>query len=356
MKNLTIISLFILVLNLNTNGQATKTPTKPTTTVKKIPAKTSTTTKSSQSTTTVKKTTTTSSTPNTVVAPAPAATSNTSAPVSAPVEVTKQPSGPPATGAINDGPKSYSNSTPTNSSNTKTVSKTATKTSTNKTAAPKPEKPRNTSQEAVRSYIGIIGGYNLSTVEGAQKQLDASSVTGKVENLPGYMGGLVFNIGLTKSFSIQPEVLYSQQGLNITSGTDYFKGKIDIVNVPLLLKLAFGSPNMKFFINAGPYIGYKLSQKSETSLSGTKMSDKIDFITDYGPDGIKSNMFDFGGIGGAGLQFSLGGPLLVLEGRYQYGMADPNLYKNGKPAEVGNLGHQRVITGTASILFPLGSK
>jgi Outer membrane protein beta-barrel domain len=171
------------------------------------------------------------------------------------------------------------------------------------------------------------------------------------------MGGVVINLGLSKVFSIQPEFIYSQQGLKIENGTDKIIGKYDIVNVPLLLKLAFGSPKVKFFINAGPYIGYKLNQSIDINWLGFEEKGKQEFVTEYdATTGIKDNRFDFGGIGGAGFQFNIGGPLLILEGRYQYGMADPSLYKDGKPESMGSIGHTRVITGTVGLLFPLGGK
>ena len=124
-----------------------------------------------------------------------------------------------------------------------------------------------------------------------------------------------------------------------------------------MLKLAFGSPKIKFFINAGPYIGYKLSQSSEISFGGVIENEKVEFITEYDAQGQKDNRFDFGGIGGAGLQFNLGGPLLTLEGRYQYGMADPVLFKDGKPNDFPKgYGQHRVMTGTLGLLFPIGGK
>jgi Outer membrane protein beta-barrel domain len=225
-----------------------------------------------------------------------------------------------------------------------------------KTKTPKADKIRIPASDRKRNYFGIRAGYNLSTIQDLSTLYNITGTTGiKTKKLPGYMGGIVFNLGLSKAISLQPEILYSQQGFEYESGI-YFKDMIDIVNVPLLLKVAVGSPKIKIFVNAGPYIGYKLSQKTKTNISGTEETETIKFDTDD-TDGEKDNLFDFGAIGGAGLQFNLGGTLLVLEGRYQYGMADPFLYKDGKDATLPKaLGHQRVITGTFSLLFPLGGK
>lgn len=351
MKKYIFFSLIIFVLNISLLAQtkpATTTTTKKTTTtttVKKAPTKTTTTKKS----TTVAKPTTAKPATTTT---APVVTKPVEAPkeVAAPVEEPKKQTAP-VTGPVGEGPKSYS----TDKNSKTSPAKTTSTTKTTKTVAPKPEKVRSSSADVVRSYIGIRGGYNLGTAQDVLKEAGISTAIEKYE--PGYMGGLVINLGISKAFSIQPEILYSQQGVRIEEGTDYISAKTDIVNVPLLLKLAFGSPKIKFFINAGPYIGYKLSQTADVNFGGFELKGKQDFVTEYDAiDGTKDNRFDFGGIGGAGFQFNLGGPLLTLEGRYQYGMADPQLYKDGKPAEVGSLGHSRVITGTVGLLFPIGGR
>jgi hypothetical protein len=294
------------------------------------------------------------------------------------VEEVKE-SGPPVTGPIGSGPKSYENTskktTTTKTTTAKPVKvakeekvvekKSSTKVEktkvakVEKTKAPKVDKIRVPSEDRKRSYIGIRGGYNLSTVEGIKEIFATSGIgTGGPKDLPGYMGGLVINLGLSKAISIQPEFLYSQQGLQFADGPIYLQLQQEIVNVPLLLKVAVGSPKIKFFVNAGPYIGYKIGQKSISNFTGTKVTEKVTIEKEFdATTGEKDNIFDFGAIGGAGLQFNLGGPLIVLEGRYQYGLADPTIYKDGKDATIPKaFGHQRIMTGTLGILFPLGGK
>lgn len=347
MKKNILLTLIICIASFYLQAQTAKpatTTTKKTTTtaVKKAPVKT---------TTTVKKTTTTVAKPvATTPAPVPPPVVKQEVVTPPPAEVVKEPAGPPVTGAISSGPKSYeSDKKPTTNQVTKTTTKT-----TAKTVAPKTDVKKKSYDDRTKSYIGIRGGYNLAKLDGLEADAGAGV---PIKDLQGYMGGLVLNLGLSKALSIQPEVLYSQQGVQVGEGDTYVKGKIDIVNVPLFIKVALGSPKIKFFVNAGPYIGYKISQSSEISLGGSVTKEKEEFRKDYDASGEKDNRFDFGAIGGAGLQFSLGGPLLVLEGRYQYGMADPILYKDGKPSTVGKTyGHHRVMTGTIGLLFPLGGR
>jgi Outer membrane protein beta-barrel domain len=344
MRNSILFSILLCCAFFQISIAQTKKP------ITKVPVKKTTTTK-----TVVKK-------PAVIVKPAPVivVAPTTVEPTPAPATVVVQePTGPPNTGKVIEGPKSYSSGQP--STTLKSTTKTATKTTKIKTSAvekvEKPKVQKMHSAESTRSYIGIRGGYNLSTIQDVLK-LTVSGNTGsaKATNLAGYMGGLVFNFGVSKSFSIQPEVLYAQQGAQITDGDNFIKGKTNVVNVPLLFKLAVGSPQIKFFINAGPYIGYALNSTVDIKLNGTLTTQKLDFNNEYDISGQKDNRIDFGAIGGAGLQFNLGGPLLTLEGRYQFGMADPILYKNGKPAEVGSSGRNRIMTGTLGVLFPFGGK
>jgi hypothetical protein len=363
MKKSTIFLILFCFLSITIFAQTKPVTTKKTvTTLKKAPAKT---------TTTVKKTTTTTK-------PAPKPVVKAAAPVVTPVEApppTTVPQvqdeskavdpGPPVTGPIGSGPKSYDPNGKTTTvkasiSKEKTTKVKPEKVKTEKVAkvkAAKPDKIKKSFNDRKHSYIGIRGGYNLANLEGINEIFASSGIgTGGPKDLPGYMGGLVFNIGLSKAISIQPEILYSQQGFNFADGPIFIKLQEEIVNAPLLLKVAVGSPRIKLFVNAGPYIGYRIGRKSISNFTGSIVTEKEDFDTDNS-DGEKDNIFDFGAIGGAGLQFNIGGPIITLEGRYQYGMADPILYKDGKDASLPKTeGHQRVMTGTIGLLFPIGGR
>jgi hypothetical protein len=57
------------------------------------------------------------------------------------------------------------------------------------------------------------------------------------------------------SFSIQPELLYSQQGYEIKDANGTFT-KLDYINLPILLKPIL----LKFLLEAGPQIGLAISK------------------------------------------------------------------------------------------------
>ena len=107
-----------------------------------------------------------------------------------------------------------------------------------------------------KATVGVKGGYNVSSVS-----FDGTSETAK---LHGFHIGVYGESYFGKYFSIQPEIIYSQQGYKIIDENGTYTQKLDYINVPLMLKLY---PVKSFFIEAGPQIGFSISHK-ETFDSG----------------------------------------------------------------------------------------
>ena len=162
----------------------------------------------------------------------------------------------------------------------------------------------------------------------------------------GMSFGVVARYMSEKYFSmmcgIQAELNYTQRGWkeNIEDGSgDTYSRTMNYVEIPLLAHLAFGKDaldkGMKFFVNAGPQIGFFLSEKE-------KMSDE--WNPSYRPNGIVQqygkmveNKFDYGILGGLGVELSTKYGHFILEGRYYYGLAD--FWGSTKKDEFGRSGH-----------------
>ena len=162
----------------------------------------------------------------------------------------------------------------------------------------------------------------------------------------GMSFGVVARYMSEKYFSmmcgIQAELNYTQRGWkeNIEDGSgDTYSRTMNYVEIPLLAHVAFGKDaldkGMKFFVNAGPQIGFFLSEKE-------KMSD--DWNPSYRPNGIVQqygkmveNKFDYGILGGLGVELSTKYGHFILEGRYYYGLAD--FWGSTKKDEFGRSGH-----------------
>lgn len=157
-----------------------------------------------------------------------------------------------------------------------------------------------------KAVAGIKGGYNLSSVS-----FDGESET---ERLHGFHVGIYGESFIGNKLSIQPEILYSQQGYKIIGDNGTYTQKLEYINIPLMLKLY---PVKSFFLEAGPQIGFSISHK-ETFDAGFVLYDTS--------EEFEPNNFDWGVNLGAGFISDSG---ISLGARYHIGQSD--IYDQDKP-------------------------
>ncbi len=128
-----------------------------------------------------------------------------------------------------------------------------------------------------KSYFGLKAGLNVSTnkYDPDVNSIDISSKT-------GFAGGIYYNIGLGRLFSIQPELLYSSMGSKYkTKITPNTAGSLNLnyLSVPILFKL---TPVWRLGIFAGPQLDFLMGAKSK--IDGQSDRDIKDQIkgTDFG--------------------------------------------------------------------------
>lgn len=125
--------------------------------------------------------------------------------------------------------------------------------------------------------LGIKGGLNFANV-------NTTSVSAAYNSRTGYHAGAFVNIKLTK-LAIQPEVIYSVQGADASSGNL----ELGYINVPILLKFyLIGGLNLQ----AGPQFGFlssatqggvdvkNLVESSDTSIALGAGFDISKFVID----------------------------------------------------------------------------
>lgn len=161
--------------------------------------------------------------------------------------------------------------------------------------------------------LGIIGGTNFSTVTGEAD--DGTSLD--FDSRTGFEIGGVLDIGVSKNVSIRFEPMYVRETAKQNIDEVDVRGELiftaNYVEIPALLKLSFGTANVRPFLFAGPSVGFKLNSEGEFSIDG--ISGKFDFdklITGT------NFMFEFGG--GVNIQFQ--SVSLIAEGRYGLGVTD----------------------------------
>ncbi|MEM6525430.1 MAG: porin family protein [Bacteroidota bacterium] len=147
---------------------------------------------------------------------------------------------------------------------------------------------------------GIKAGFNMAN----QSIEDDRPVPLSPNNRHSFHVGIFANVPLGGMFSLQPEVLYSQQGSEYRIFSEV-TDKIDYINVPLLIRF---QPITLISIHAGPHIGFLTSAQST--------SEDVSFDV---KDIIKKR--DFGANFGAQADFKFG---LIMGVRYTVGLTDIN--------------------------------
>lgn len=156
------------------------------------------------------------------------------------------------------------------------------------------------------SNTGLKGGYNLAAVS-----FDGDGETGQRHS---FHIGFYSESFLNDNVSLQIELLYSQQGYELSDGGGTYTQKLNYINLPLMLK-AYPSDNL--FLEAGPQVGYAITHKEEFDSSFSL----FDTSQEFNP-----NSFDWGVNFGGGFKTDTGVSFGV---RYHLGLGD--IYDEGKP-------------------------
>ncbi len=163
--------------------------------------------------------------------------------------------------------------------------------------------------QTLSAGVGIKGGLSLSKYT----YTSPDPMPFAMENLTGLVGGVYFNMGLGP-LSFQPEILYARMGMKYSFEGATIEYQTNYIQVPLLLKVSvIPAGPIRPVVYAGGYGSYLLSAKGVmTSEEGSDSGDLDDIYEKY----------DYGLVGGAGVEFKLPGIKMSLEGRYNLGLAN----------------------------------
>ncbi|UWX68008.1 PorT family protein [Empedobacter stercoris] len=155
---------------------------------------------------------------------------------------------------------------------------------------------------------GVKGGVGLS---------NTTIVHGVSKERVGFLAGGVAKYQLTtrnENHYLQAEVLYTTQGEYslYKEGGDKYKAFLNYINIPIMYKYYFDDQGKDFFVEGGPQLGFKVSEKF-----------------DVGEPESENNIpksFD--------LAFNIGGGYSIdrkyeINLRYQYGLIDTYDYVSG---------------------------
>ena len=144
--------------------------------------------------------------------------------------------------------------------------------------------------------FGAKVGANFASVGGD----DSDDLDGKT----AFHVGAVINIGISEKFAIQPELVYSTQGYTASFDGVDVTGKLDYINLPILVDYTIISG---LSIQAGPQIGFNIKDEM--------VADDVD---DVSLD-LDAESIDIAGALGA--QFKMGSGLF-FQARYTFGFSE----------------------------------
>ena len=193
-------------------------------------------------------------------------------------------------------------------------------------------------EERQNLAVGVNMGMNMTKVDFSPR-IKQKSHNGMAFGLTArYMCEKYFNM----MCGIQAEINYTQRGWkeDIEDGTENtYSRTMNYVEIPLLAHLAFGKDaldkGVKFFVNMGPQVAFFLNEKEKMSENWNPSGRPNGVIQQYGK--MVENKFDYGLLGGLGLELSTKAGHFLLEGRYYYGLAD--FWGSLKKDDFGRSGH-----------------
>lgn len=198
--------------------------------------------------------------------------------------------------------------------------------------------------------IGINGGVNLSSVSFKPSIKEKTFLTPSFGVTIRYISERY----LKMFCGIQAEINYSQRGWkeNIDDGTgDTYQRSMNYVEVPLMAHLAFGKDKgygARFVLNLGPQIGYLLGESEKKSEAWHPNERPSGVIWQYGK--MAESKFDYGIVGGVGIEARTGIGNFLLEARYYFGLSD--FYHSTKKDPFSRSAHS-YIAGRLTYLFDL---
>ena len=202
---------------------------------------------------------------------------------------------------------------------------------------------------AALAQIIITTPYEFSAGLSSGITLSSVSFNPKVprKNVQGFTFGVTGRMTMGENVGLQAELNYVGQGWKefYEAQPEYkYARKINYLQFPFYTHIQFGSKTFKGFLNAGPQLGYAISESSSPNLSGIQPP----FSTKQHDMPVEKN-FEWGLSGGVGLEFRTGLGYFLVEGRYFYAFSD--IYSTKRKDYFGKASSQ-VITIKASYLIP----
>lgn len=133
----------------------------------------------------------------------------------------------------------------------------------------------------------------------------------------------------------------------VTGVAEAYKRRLTYLQLPVLMRLGWGRERkgLQFYFEAGPQIGYMLSNKATSNFryEERNQTDRVAALRDAALDTLSiQRKFDYGITAGLGIEFShKRAGHFMIEGRYYYGLSD--IFNNSKRDYFGRSNNNMII-------------
>src|SRR3970282_2250686 len=117
--------------------------------------------------------------------------------------------------------------------------------------------------------FGVKAGLNISSLS----NIDEDGVN--KDHLIGFHVGFCGEFMISDKFAIQPELLYSSQGVKFDSEGEKAEIKLDYINIPIMAKYYVADA---FSLELGPQIGFLVSSDLESGGVSVDLKDETKSI------------------------------------------------------------------------------
>lgn len=198
--------------------------------------------------------------------------------------------------------------------------------------------------------VGVGGGITLSKIDFVPAVLQTYK--------QGVWGGISFRYISENHLGLQAEINFSKRGWKEdwrqTDSTFFYSRSLSYLEIPILTHIYFGKKG-RFFVNLGPQISYFLSDAQSMNQPLATYIEKQKKETPDNPHiGAQyrnvEKKFEYGLVGGMGVEIRSSIGYFDLEGRYYFGLSD--IFNNRKADAFSRTAH-RVIEARISYFFPI---
>lgn len=184
--------------------------------------------------------------------------------------------------------------------------------------------------------VGFCGGVAINSVDFDPTIKQKSHIAPTLGVALKYLSEKYF----TTYCALYAEINYTMLGweedirdINSNPIPDTYRRNLSYIQIPVFARLAWGKEKkgIQFFFQAGPQVGYCIGDSKKQSSTWTLTPQGVpsrpnNVYEQYNLD--VQHKFDYGIVGGLGLEYNSAVGHFTLEGRYYYGLGD--MFSNSK--------------------------